>query len=55
MYVPMPIEFTVKQAETRVLQLGTELMSLSKLNCNNTQFDGGEPVTIRTARPSATF
>ena len=50
MYVPRPIEFTVKQAETGVLQLGTEMMLLSKLNWNNTQFDGGEPITVRAAR-----
>jgi hypothetical protein len=50
MYVPRPIQFTVKQADTGVRQLGTEMMSLSKLNWNNTQFNGGEPITVRAAR-----
>ena len=27
-----------------------EMLSLSKLNWNNTQFDGGEPITVRAAR-----
>jgi hypothetical protein len=26
------------------------MLSLSKLNWNNTQFDGGEPITVRAAR-----
>jgi hypothetical protein len=30
-----------------VLHIATELMGLSKLNWNNTQFDGGEPITAR--------
>lgn len=27
-----------------------EILALTKMNCNNTQFDGGEPITIRAAR-----
>jgi hypothetical protein len=50
LYVPRPIEFTVRQAELGLRQLGGEMMSLSKLNWNNTQFDGGEPITVRAAR-----
>ncbi len=30
--------------------LAGEMLSLSKLNWNNTQFDGGEPITVRAAR-----
>ena len=30
--------------------LAQELMALTKLNWNNTQFDGGAPITIRVAR-----
>jgi hypothetical protein len=26
------------------------MLALSKLNWNNTQFDGGEPMTLRAAR-----
>lgn len=50
MYVPRPLEFTVAHAETSMEQLAREMLSLSKLNWNNTQFDGGEPITVRAAR-----
>lgn len=50
MYVPRPLEFSVHQAETPLEQLAKEMFSLSKLNWNNTQFDGGEPITVRAAR-----
>jgi hypothetical protein len=50
MYVPRPLELTVASSETPLEQLARELLSLSKLNWNNTQFDGGEPITVRAAR-----
>lgn len=49
-YVPRPFEFTLAQSETPIEQLAGEILSLSKLNWNNTQFDGGEPITVRAAR-----
>ena len=50
MYVPRPLELSVSIAETTTDRLGHEILSLSKLNWNNTQFDGGEPITVRAAR-----
>ena len=50
MYVPRPLEFTIKDANTTTRTLADEIFSLSKLNWNNTQFDGGEPITLRAAR-----
>ena len=50
MYVPRPLELGVARAETSLEQIGREMHSLSKLNWNNTQFDGGEPITLRAAR-----
>ena len=50
MYVPRPLEMTVAQAESTKQMLATEMLALSKLNWNNTQFDGGEPITVRAAR-----
>ena len=50
MYVPRPLEFVAYRGETPVDQLASEMLSLSKLNWNNTQFDGGEPITVRAAR-----
>jgi hypothetical protein len=50
LYVPRALEFTVSCGETVLEQLAREMLSLSKLNWNNTQFDGGEPITVRAAR-----
>lgn len=50
MYVPRPLEFMTYRAEAPVEQLAREMLSLSKLNWNNAQFDGGEPITVRAAR-----
>jgi hypothetical protein len=50
MYVPRPLEFELASTGATVTQVATELIALSKLNWNNTQFDGGEPITVRAAR-----
>jgi hypothetical protein len=50
LYVPRPLEFELARTDATVSQLATELVALSKLNWNNTQFDGGEPITVRAAR-----
>ena len=47
MYVPRPLELTVANSEAPLRQLANEILSVSKLNWNNTQFDGGEPITAR--------
>jgi hypothetical protein len=50
LYVPRPLEFSVKEANSTSRHLAQEIFELSKLNWNNTQFDGGEPITVRAAR-----
>jgi hypothetical protein len=50
LYVPRPLRFTCVQTEQTPHFLAQELMALTKLNWNNTQFDGGAPITIRVAR-----
>ncbi len=50
LYVPRPFEYELCQSEYSVEEIGAEMMLLSKLNWNNTQFDGGEPITVRAAR-----
>lgn len=50
LYVPRPLEFSIKEADVTLRRLAEEIFSLSKLNWNNTQFDGGEPITVRAAR-----
>jgi hypothetical protein len=50
MYVPRPLELAVTRSEASIEQIAREVLSLSKVNWNNTQFDGGEPLTLRAAR-----
>jgi hypothetical protein len=49
-YIPRAIEFTREDGETSAGDLARELVGLSKLNFNNTQFDTGDPITVRAAR-----
>ncbi|HVV51104.1 MAG TPA: hypothetical protein VHO06_15655 [Polyangia bacterium] len=50
MYIPRALEFTLDDGETAPIELAKELLDLSKLNFNNTQFDSGDPITVRAAR-----
>lgn len=50
MYVPRPLELKLVDTESTARQIANEILALSKLNWNNTQFDGGEPITVRAAR-----
>ena len=50
LYVPKPIEFTLDSGDASPVELGREILELSKLNFNNTRFDGGDPITVRAAR-----
>lgn len=50
LYVPRPLEIELAHADATFVQIATEMLALSKLNWNNTQFDGGEPITVRAAR-----
>lgn len=49
-YVPRALEFTRDDGETTPVELSRELLELSKLNFNNTQFDSGDPITVLAAR-----
>jgi hypothetical protein len=50
MYVPLPIGFRLDDAEQPARVLAQEMLALSKQNWNNTQFDGGWPITLRAAQ-----
>lgn len=50
MYVPRPLEIKVEKTESTLHTISEEILALTKLNWNNTQFDGGEPITVRAAR-----
>jgi hypothetical protein len=49
-YIPRALEFAREDGETSASDLAREIMGLSKLNFNNTQFDSGDPITVRAAR-----
>ncbi len=50
MYVPRPLKFRCESVEKTPKALAKEILALTKMNWNNTQFDRGEPITIRAAR-----
>lgn len=50
MHVPEPIEMRIIRSEESPLFLASEILGLTKMNWNNTQFDGKYPVTLGCAR-----
>lgn len=50
MYIPRPLIFKCEQTEQTPKFLAQEILALTKMNWNQTQFDGGDPITIRAAR-----
>lgn len=50
MYVPRPLGIRCDQVAATPAYLAQELLALTKMNWNNTQFDGREPITLRCAR-----
>jgi hypothetical protein len=49
-YLPQPIEIEAFKAESSPIQICSEILALSKMNWNNTQFDRKYPITIECAR-----
>lgn len=50
MYVPKPLEFKCEDTEQTPKFLAREILSLTKMNWNNTQFDNSEPIVLKAAR-----
>lgn len=50
MYVPRPLLFRVYEPEESPRALASELIALTKMNWNNTEFSQRDPVTLRAAR-----
>ena len=50
LYVPRPLGFRCDRVSETSPFLAQEILALTKMNWNNTQFDGGQPITIRCAR-----
>lgn len=48
-YVPNPLAFRIDDAESTARELAEELLALSKMNWNDTQFDHRDPVTLAAA------
>jgi hypothetical protein len=49
-YVPRAFLFRCDRVETTPKQLAREMLALTKMNWNVTQFDGGVPITVEAAR-----
>ena len=50
MYVPLPLGFRCDQTSETPKFIAKEILGLTKMNWNNSQFDGSEPITLRAAR-----
>jgi hypothetical protein len=50
LYVPQPLAIRLAAADETPRFLAHEILALSKMNWNNTQFDGHEPITTQAAR-----
>jgi hypothetical protein len=50
MYIPRPLEFNMAQTESPYRRLAEEMLALTKMNWNTTQFDNGDPIAVTAAR-----
>lgn len=50
MYIPQPLRIDIPEAEESPATLCGEVLALTKLNWNLTQFDGKHPITLQCAR-----
>jgi hypothetical protein len=50
LYVPCPLGFRCDSTAETPTFIAQEILALTKMNWNNTQFDGGQPITLRAAR-----
>lgn len=50
LYIPQPIELRIVKSEESPTFIAKEILGLTKMNWNNTQFDGKYPVTLGCSR-----
>ena len=50
LYIPKSLRIKVSYSEQSTIHLANEILSLTKMNWNNTQFDNSLPITIKAAR-----
>jgi hypothetical protein len=48
-YIPAPLSFRTVGTESSPISLAAELLALPKINWNQTQLAGRQPITLRTA------
>jgi len=49
-YIPQPLEVRIVESDESPGQICKEILGLTKMNWNNTQFDGKYPITLECAR-----
>jgi argonaute-like protein implicated in RNA metabolism and viral defense len=49
-YIPQPIEIRIAENDESPVVICEEILALTKMNWNNTQFDGKYPITVGCAR-----
>lgn len=50
LYIPQPVELRIVRSEESPMFIAREVLGLTKMNWNNTQFDGKYPITLGCAR-----
>jgi hypothetical protein len=50
LYIPQTLGVRFEDVESAATTLAAEILALTKMNWNNTQFDGYEPITLAAAR-----
>ena len=50
LYIPQPLEIRIIQSDESATTICREILSLTKMNWNNTQFDGKYPITLACSR-----
>lgn len=50
LYIPQPLEIRIVESDESANTICSEILGLTKMNWNNTQFDGKYPITIACAR-----
>jgi hypothetical protein len=50
LYVPKPLLMRCERVDTTPRQIGREILALTKMNWNDSQFDGSMPITVTAAK-----
>jgi hypothetical protein len=50
LYVPRPLVFRCDHVQSTPKEIAREILALTKMNWNMTQFDGSLPITVQAAR-----